>query len=134
MLAQYENIVYVLDPDDAVRDGLRILLESFDIQVREYPEAQSFLREAAANTRGCALIENHLPDLEGLTVLSRLRGMGNTLPVLLLTSSHDERLARQALEKGAANVIRKPLLNDQLLRQLAMLLDPAPPGLADFRA
>lgn len=133
MLDQYENTVYVLDPDDAVRDGLRVLLESFDLQVRGYPEARSFLREAAAKTRGCALIESHLPDLEGLAVLSRLREMGNTIPVLLLTSSHDERLARQALEKGAANVIRKPLLNDQLLRQLARLLDPAPPGLADFR-
>jgi FixJ family two-component response regulator len=128
-----KNTVYVLDPDEAVRDGIRVLLDSFNIQVRAFPNAESFMREAAANTHGCALIESHLSDLDGLTLLSRLREMGNTIPVLLLTSSHDEHLALQALEKGAASVIHKPLLNEHLLRQLARLLDPAPPELTDFR-
>jgi len=127
------HIVYVLDPDEAVRDSLQILLDSFDIQVRSYTDAESFLQEAAGDARGCALVENRLPDIDGMTLISRLRGMGSDIPVLLLTSTQDDGLARRALEKGFAGVIHKPLLNKHLLRQLALLLQPTPPGLIDLR-
>jgi FixJ family two-component response regulator len=130
---QYSHIVYVLDPDEAVRDSLRILLDSFDIQVKAYTDAETFMQEAAGDGGACALIENRLPDIDGLSMVSRLREMGSGMPVLLLTSTQDDRLARRALEKGFAGVIHKPLLNDRLLRQLALLLRPTPPGLIDLR-
>lgn len=131
--SQCANKVYVLDPDEAVRDGLRVLLDSFDIEVNVFPDGESFLEEAASEAQGCALIESQLPDINGLALLSRLRQMGNSIPVLLLTSSPDEGLARQALERGAACVIRKPLAGEHLLQHLASLLHPVPPGLAAFR-
>ena len=126
------QIVYVLDADAAVRDGVRLLLESFNIEVRGYADGKSFLDDAAPKARGCALIESQLPDFNGLTILSALRKMGNTLPVLLLTSSRDNGLDHHALEQGAACVIRKPMMSEQLLHWLASLMDPVPPGLAAY--
>lgn len=134
MLERFRHTVYVLEPDDAVRDGLRILLDCFEIEVRCFSDAESFMRAAASNTGGCALIENRLPDGDGLTLLSRLQALGNAIPVVLLSSSRDTNLATRALELGAAGVICKPLLNQQLLTQLASLLQPTPPGLVDFKS
>ena len=112
---------------------MRILLDSFEIEVSTYRDGESFLEEAASTAEGCALIESQLPDVNGLALLSRLRDMGNTIPVLLLTSSRDEGLAKQAVERGAASIIRKPMVSEHLLRQLASLLHPSPPGLTAFR-
>jgi len=123
----------VLDPDEAVRDSLRGLLDSFDSEVRICTDAVSFIREAAAHAGGCVLVASHLPDIDSLTLVSRLREMGNSMPALLVASTQDDGLARRALEKGFAGVIHKPLLNEHLLRQLALLLQPTPPGLIDLR-
>lgn len=133
MQTSYQNAVYILDPDEAIRDGVRVLLDSFDIKVLTYANGRAFLQDADSAIHGCALIESQLPDLDGLTLLSRLREMGNNMPVLLLTSSPDEGLARHALESGVASVIRKPMDSEHLLRKLASILQPPPPGLAAFR-
>jgi len=92
------------------------------------------MQTTASKASGCALVENQLPDLDGLTLLSWLQAMGNTIPVVLLTSSRDANFASKALKQGAASVICKPLLNKQVLQQLASLLHPTPPGLEVFKA
>ena len=48
---QSKYTVYVLDPDEAVCDGVRLLLDSFDIEVKAYPDAESFLAEVASNAQ-----------------------------------------------------------------------------------
>ena len=73
---QSKYTVYVLDPDEAVCDGVRLLLDSFDIEVKAYPDAESFLGEDASAAQGCVLMESQLPDVNGLTLLSRLRERG----------------------------------------------------------
>jgi FixJ family two-component response regulator len=130
---QIAQAVYVLEPDEAVRDGIRLLLDSLNIEVKTYPDGESFLKEAASTAQGCALIESQLPDLSGLTLICRLRAMGNTIPVLLLTSSRDDGLARHALEQGVACVLHKPMASEQLLQRVAALMHPLPPGLDAFR-
>jgi len=127
------NAVYVLDPDEAIRDGVRVLLESLNIEVRTYADGESFLQGAAPTARGCVLIENQLPDTNGLALLSRIRGMGNGIPVLLLTSSRDRGLDRHAREQGAECVLHKPMVGEQLLQRLAFLLSPTPYALTPFR-
>jgi two-component system response regulator FixJ len=128
------NAVYVLEPDDGIRDGIRSLLDSFDVEVRTYPDGASFLQHDARSAQGCALIESQLPDLSGLALLGRLRAMGNTIPVVLLTSSRDDGLEQQAVEQGVAGVIHKPMVSERLLEQLASLLPQPPPGLSTFRS
>jgi two-component system response regulator FixJ len=130
---QIAQAVHVLEPDEAVRDGIRLLLDSLNIEVKTYPDGESFLKEAASTAQGCALIESQLPDLSGLTLICRLRAMGNTIPVLLLTSSRDDGLARHALEQGVTCVLHKPMASEQLLQRVAALMHPLPPGLDAFR-
>ena len=40
--------VYVIDDDDAVRDSMRAVLESFEIDVSDYPSASDFLAQVNA--------------------------------------------------------------------------------------
>ncbi len=118
------DTVYVIDPDEAIRDGLTTLLGTLDTPVLCYPDAQAFFD---ANTglnlnRGCVLVEANLPGMGSLTFLRQLRAQGIDLPVVVLASTSNRAIADQALQAGAVDVIDKPLVNDRLLRRLREVL------------
>lgn len=61
------------------------------------------------------LIDYRLPDGTGLDVLSHLRGLGMTQPVIIMTSFNDVRTAVKSIQLGAFDYITKPVNPDELL-------------------
>jgi two-component system response regulator len=81
------------------------------------------------------LLDLKLPKMDGLEVLQRLRGDSRTklLPVVILTSSNEERDIIESYRLGANSYVRKPVDFNQFLeavRQLGlywMVLNEPPP-------
>ena len=117
------DIVYVIDPDEAVHDALTILLSATGTRVVCYSSAEAFLDSNYVNSsmRSCLLVEADLPGMGSLALLRQLRAQGVDLPVVVLTSTSNRDIADQALKAGAIEVIEKPLLNGQLLKRLRQL-------------
>ncbi len=70
-----------------------------------------------------------LPGMDGLTVLSRLRAQGSSLPVVVLTARDSVETTMTALEGGADDYMPKPFRFDELaarirLRLRARVTDP----------
>ena len=63
-----------------------------------------------------------LPDIDGFTVLRRLRALGSTMPVIILTarSSVDDTVA--GLEGGADDYMPKPFRFEELLARIRLRL------------
>ena len=114
---RHGNIVYIVDPDEAIGEALSTLLGTYNVEVQVFPDAESFLqaRSSWEMESGCVFIEADLPGLNGLTLLRRLRGQGFSGPVVVLANPQDHDIERQALRFGATNVMDKSLINDFLV-------------------
>ncbi|MEC9357172.1 MAG: response regulator [Pseudomonadota bacterium] len=107
-------VVFVVDDDDAVRSGLRMLLASAGLDSRCYGNALEFLEAATPEQGGCLLLDVRMPGLSGLDLHERLIAKGITLPVIILTGHGDVPMAVRAMKRGAFDFIQKPF-NDQFL-------------------
>jgi two-component system OmpR family response regulator len=67
------------------------------------------------------LLDWMLPELDGLTVCRRLRDLGVTTPVLMLTARADVRDRIDGLDAGADDYLSKPFDLDELLARLRAL-------------
>ena len=65
------DTVFVIDDDEAVRDSLKLLLESHLLTVRDFASAPEFLEAVEPLPRGCLVLDLHLPVLSGLDFLGR---------------------------------------------------------------
>lgn len=110
-----DEIVHVIDDDDAVRESLAFLLETSGLTVRGYASAVAFLNGLADHPPGCVLTDVRMPEMDGLTLLRRLREHGEKWPVVVMTGHADVPLAVQALKAGALDFLEKPLDDTALL-------------------
>ncbi|MDP1899900.1 MAG: response regulator [Rubrivivax sp.] len=101
------RLLYAEDnPQDA--DLARACLEGQgDFQLELVDTGARCLARVAAETFDVLLLDNHLPDMDGLDVLARLRADGHTLPVVMVTGSGDEETVTRALRAGAADYLPK---------------------------
>lgn len=110
--------VFVLDDDNAVRDALGALFESFGLSVRTYESAESFLRDLSGDFFGCIVLDVRMPGLSGLELQEQLAAMNITLPVIIVTGHGDLPMAVKAMRAGAVDFIEKPFDDDVILRSV----------------
>jgi two-component system response regulator FixJ len=110
-----EATVHLVDDDAAVRDSLKILLESFGLEVRVYESAREFLQKAGAWESGCLVLDLHLPIMSGLDLLTAMRERRIRLPVVLMTGRGDKETKERALKSGAIAFLDKPVRETALM-------------------
>lgn len=88
---------------EVVRDGQQAIDHLFGVG--------EFAARADAELPAVVLLDIGLPRISGLEVLARLRADERTrlLPVVILTSSDEERDRLKSYETGANSFVRKPL-------------------------
>ena len=117
------GIVYLVDGDAAYRQELTDLLSSVRIPTIACDTADGFLRGFDPDRPSCTLLEARLPQTSGLEVLSRIRGMRPTAPVILLSGDATVGMAVRAMQLGAAHVFEKPANHDLVLAALQQCLE-----------
>jgi two-component system response regulator FixJ len=102
-----ENVVHVVDDDEAVRDSVAFLLRSAQLEVEVYESAVAFLGKAAG-AAGCVVTDVRMPEMTGIELVRRLKELGIKLPVIVMTGHGDVPLAVEAMKAGAVDFIEKP--------------------------
>ncbi len=120
--------VLVVDDDPHIVKALRITLQAHGYTVATAADGESALRSAAQHPVGVLILDLGLPDIDGTTVITRLREW-SSVPILVLSARHGSDDKVEALDAGADDYITKPFGLDELLARLrAILRRTAGPG------
>jgi FixJ family two-component response regulator len=63
------STIFIVDDDDAVRDSLKLLLESHGCRVQDYGSTREFVHNFRRDQKQCLVLDHHLPDQNGLDFL-----------------------------------------------------------------
>jgi two-component system NtrC family sensor kinase len=116
--------ILVIDDSATVRQSLRIALEGAGYEVLTAASGQEGLRLAAGGRVNGVVVDGGLPDIDGATVIRRLRldAALRGLPCLLLTGSDQVSAELRALDAGADAFVRKDADAAVMLAKLAVAL------------
>ena len=110
-----KSVVHVIDDDEAVRESLAFLLRSADLEASTYESATAFLAALPQAAPGCIITDVRMPGLSGTELLQKLKEMGVTMPVIVMTGHGDVPLAVEAMKMGAIDFFEKPFDDEALL-------------------
>ena len=110
-----EQTVYIIDDDEAVRDSIKELVESVNLNAEIFKSAISFLDSFTTDKAGCLVLDIRMARMSGLVLQERLNEMDAMLPVIFITGHGGVDMAVDALKAGAVDFIQKPYHDQNLL-------------------
>jgi DNA-binding NarL/FixJ family response regulator len=112
--------VLIADDQPVVRQGLRTFLELHDdIEVvGEAEDGERALEAVAALAPDVVLMDLVMPRLDGIAAIERLRALGSTARIIVLTSFLDEDKVLPAVRAGAAGYLLKDVEPAELVRAI----------------
>src|SRR4029434_3369492 len=114
-MAEAKAIVFVVDDDASVREGLGSLIRSAGLRVETFASAQEFLARPRADVPSCLVLDVRLPGLSGLDLQKRLAEVNIEIPIVFITGHGDVPMSVQAMKAGAVEFLTKPFVDRDLL-------------------
>jgi len=128
MSSSHKPAIYVVDDDAGVLGSLRFLLETDGFEVRTFRSGGALLSAARPTAVDCLVIDYKMPDMNGLDLVAQLRINNVVAPVILITGYPDVKIAERAATAGIERVLLKPLLGDNLSKQVKSAIQEARPA------
>jgi two-component system KDP operon response regulator KdpE len=120
MIAAAREIL-IVDDEQPIRRFLRTVLEDQGYKVSEAVTGKQGLAMAANPNLALVLLDLGLPDLDGLEVLSILRGVTDA-PVIVLSARETQEDKIAALDGGAVDYLTKPFGVGELAARIRVAL------------
>ena len=115
--------VFVVDDDASVREALKSLLRSVDLQVETFGSAAEFLRGRLPEGPRCLVLDVRLPGVSGLDFQSELAKRGIDIPIVFVTGHGDIPMTVKAMKAGAVEFLTKPFRDQDMLDAIQVALE-----------
>jgi FixJ family two-component response regulator len=120
--------IATIDDEAPVRVALARLLRLAAYEVTSFESGEAFLASLTTSCPDCAIVDVHMPGLNGFEVRERLRAAHPDLPLVFITASDNAAMDDAARAAGGVRLLRKPFSGDQLLAAVAAALAGRPSG------
>jgi FixJ family two-component response regulator len=110
-----EPMVYVIDDDRQIREGLHSLIRSVGFRVETFASAQEFLDAKRPDAPACLILDVRMPGLSGLDLQQTLKNANLRLPIIFITGHGDIPMSVRAMKEGAHEFLTKPVRGQDLL-------------------
>jgi len=107
--------ICIVDDDDWVCDSIGVLLTAYGFAVRSFSSGAEFLADDNRAAARCLVIDQHMPGLDGLSVVAELARQRIVVPTILITGRLDREIERRAHELGVRQILEKPFPAARLL-------------------
>lgn len=120
--------ILVVDDDARLRELLNRYLAEQGYSVRAVADAVEMNRQFTRERYDLMILDLMLPGEDGLSICRRLRGGGETLPIIMLTAKGDDVDRIVGLEIGADDYLPKPFNPRELVARIQAVLRRQPPA------
>lgn len=115
------STIMIIDDEFSVRRLLQTSLEARGYHVVTAATGQEGLNAIVQVRPHVILLDLGLPDMDGVTVIARVRTWA-ALPIVVLSAHHEEQQKVAALDAGADDYLTKPFSTEELLARIRVAL------------
>jgi FixJ family two-component response regulator len=119
----FTPVVFVVDPDRAVRESLERLIRSEGWHPESFASAERFLAHPCEAAPSCLILDVSLPGLSGLELQKRAAVVRPHIPTIFLSAKDDIPSTVEAMKAGAVEFLTKPFRDDELLSAIREALE-----------
>lgn len=110
--------LYLIEDNAAMREGLEQVARRQGYEVKSFERAEAALQALATAPADLILSDYRLPGMNGLELLEKVKALQPACEVMVMTAFGSIELAVQAMQKGAADFITKPISPEELTLKL----------------
>jgi len=107
--------IILVDDEEDVRLSTQQALELEDLTVNAYARPERALDYVSSTFAGVVVSDIRMPRMDGMQLLTAVREIDETIPVILVTGHGDIPLAVEAIHQGAYDFLEKPFSPDRLV-------------------
>lgn len=117
-----EARLLVVDDEPNIRDLLAASLRFAGFEVTTAANGNEALRSVAEHQPDLIVLDIMMPDMDGFTVLRRLRSQGYETPVLFLTAKDEMEDKIRGLTAGGDDYVTKPFSLEEVVARIRAVL------------
>jgi FixJ family two-component response regulator len=117
-----EGIVFIIDDDESLREGLKRLFRSIGLRSEGYPSGREFLQSKIPDIPSCILLDVRMPGLSGLDFQVELNNADIHVPIVFMTGHGDIPMTVRAMKAGAVEFLTKPFRDQEILDAVQLSL------------
>jgi DNA-binding NtrC family response regulator len=116
-------LIYVVDDDVAVREGVESLIRSAGLRAETFASAQEFLAKPRSEAPSCLVLDVEMPGLSGLDLQAELAKSDVQIPIIFLTGHGNIPMTVRAIKAGALEFLTKPFDDEDLLGAIRQCIE-----------
>jgi FixJ family two-component response regulator len=109
-----DHIIFIVDDDPRVREGLVELLTSFGFRAVSFGSATEYIVSSKPDLPACLILDVGLPDISGLDLQKQIADEQHP-PIVFITGRGDIPSSVRAIKSGAIDYLTKPFAEPDLL-------------------
>jgi len=106
--------ILIIDDDESIRTVLGYMLEEAGHDVDRAENAEAGLAAVSGHRPDLVLSDIKMPGMDGIALLAEIKAREPAIPVIMLTAYGTVETAVEAMKRGAADYLTKPVGRDEL--------------------
>jgi FixJ family two-component response regulator len=111
--------VFLIEDHDELREDLKQILQFVGYVVHAFPDPIQFLEYDKHLAPAVVVSDMRMPHMTGVELQERLKELGRTIPMVIISGESTDHQIIAALKNGAIDFLLKPFVRESLLAAVA---------------